>query len=178
MLNCHEEAYVRRPMAINAGHTALRQRLMDVQVPRIAATTIELLVQDAFAGAQHTTREPWWQSVRRMVLRAKELRIELARTEAHDQENEPLERMAIAVNFHKCSGQTQIMPATRSTQDAPPAPNRTLIRALAHPYRKPEGRPVERRSIPMRIHPAQELLGHGSHGFVHTPDRRLRRGPD
>jgi site-specific DNA recombinase len=108
---------------------------IDVQVPRIAAMTIEQLVKDALAGAQHKTRDPWWQSVRKVVLRAKEVKIEFARTAADDQENESIERVTIPINLHKCGGQTQIIPAKGSTQDAPPAPNRTLIRALIRAYR-------------------------------------------
>jgi hypothetical protein len=37
-----------------------RMSTTDVQVPRIPATTIEQLVQDAFSGAQHKTTDPWW----------------------------------------------------------------------------------------------------------------------
>jgi DNA invertase Pin-like site-specific DNA recombinase len=107
----------------------------DAQVPRISATTIEQLVQDALSGARHTTGDPWWQSVRKVVLRAKEVTIEFARNTDDDQENAAVERLAIAVNFHKCGGQTQILPANGSTQEALPAPNRTLIRALIRAYR-------------------------------------------
>ncbi len=95
---------------------------VDVQVPRIAAITIEQLVQGALASAQHSTKAPWWQSVRKVVLRAKEVKIEFARNKADYQENQALERMAIAVNLHKCGGQTQIVPAKGCTQDASPDP--------------------------------------------------------
>jgi hypothetical protein len=115
---------------------ALKQKpTVDVQIPRIAATTIEQLVENALASAQHKTRAAWWQSVRKVVLRAKEVKIEFARTEADDQKNEALKRVAIAVNLHKCGGQTQILPSKRSTQDTPPTPNRALSRALTRAYR-------------------------------------------
>jgi DNA invertase Pin-like site-specific DNA recombinase len=107
---------------------------VDVQVSRISAMTIEQLVQGALASAQHTTKAPWWQSVRKVVLRAKEVKIEFVQDNTDDQENEALERMAIAVNFHKWGCQTQIMPAMASTQDASPTPNRTLIRSLIHAH--------------------------------------------
>lgn len=109
--------------------------IVGVEVPRIAAMTIEQLVQGALPSTQHTTKAPWLQSVRKVVMRAKEVKIEFARDHADDQENEALQRMAITVNFHKCGGRTQIMPTKRSTQDVSPAPNRTLIRALIPAHR-------------------------------------------
>jgi hypothetical protein len=54
-------------------------------------------------------------SVRKVVLRAKEVKIEFARTAADDQENESIERVTIPINLHKCGGQTQIIPAKGST---------------------------------------------------------------
>jgi hypothetical protein len=70
-----------------------------------------------------------------VVVRAKEVKVEFARNAGDDQENESLEWLTIAVNFHKRGGQTQILPAKGSTRKAPPAPNRTLIRALIRAYR-------------------------------------------
>jgi hypothetical protein len=68
-------------------------------------------------------------------LRAKEVKIEFARTEADEQENESLERISLAVDFRKRGSETQILPARGSTRDAPPTANRPLIRALIRAHR-------------------------------------------
>jgi hypothetical protein len=127
-----------------------RTSITDVQVSRIAATTIEQLVQDALAGAQHMTRDPCWQSVRKVVLRAKEVKNEYVR--AADQQNKAVERIAIAISIHKCGAQTQMLPANGSTQDAPPAANRTLIRTLIRAYR------CAHRGSPEQYHPAKRFV--------------------
>jgi hypothetical protein len=70
-----------------------------------------------------------------VILRAKEVKIEFARTEADERENESLERISLAVDFRKRGSETQILPARGSTRDAPPTANRPLIRAQIRAHR-------------------------------------------
>jgi len=44
-------------------------------------------------------------------------------------------------------------------------------------HRSHQGQPLERRSLPMRIDPPQEPLGHAGDGRVYAPYRRIRRWP-
>jgi site-specific DNA recombinase len=115
-----------------------RRSVEDVQVGRIAATTIEDLIRDAIAAHcshRDSTKLAWWQCLKRAELGLREINIELLNQPS--EMGQDTQHIKVAVNFKKRGNEILIIPAPGSRHDASPRPNRPLIRAIirAHQWR-------------------------------------------
>lgn len=114
-----------------------RRSIEGVQVGRIAATTIERLVQQTIEAHRVPERDSrastWWQRVHRVVLGSHEIKIDIHNQQG--EEEQEIETISLAVNFQKRGNEIHIIPAKGSRHDPQPCPNRPLIRALIRAHR-------------------------------------------
>jgi len=105
----------------------------NVEVPRIAAHAIEPIVQRAVAETRLCETVDWAHRVGKVVVRARDLTIDVLREEAGPGTDAVIEQRVVAVNFHKRGHETRIVPAP-GTQ-AEPCLDRAMIHALVRAHR-------------------------------------------